>query len=128
MVRAPKPEHQVGEDLGRRAGIKQSVNVNSAHISRTDVSIVLERKSVGGAGIVCLLFSERGCRYDGVLTRRHTCQGKKQSGGTPILKTHLPSGAELPRHFRLSVMISGGRTPACGFPCTRFGRSWTSGV
>ena len=52
VVRLPEPQFHVGEDLCRRAGIKQSVDVNLAHISRAEVAVGQRRKCIRGACVV----------------------------------------------------------------------------
>src|SRR5439155_5911193 len=47
-----KPQHQVGENFGTGARIKQRVDVNLADITRTQITVRLRRKSICSAGIV----------------------------------------------------------------------------
>ncbi len=60
MVRLPEPHHQMGVDLGARAGIKQRMDVDLADVSRAAVSIRLCLKRIRCARIIGGLSREGG--------------------------------------------------------------------
>ena len=53
VVRASKPQHQMGIDLCSRARIEQAVNINFAHVAPSGIPVVLGRKTVCGTCIIC---------------------------------------------------------------------------
>ena len=99
VVRRAEPQEQVSIDFGIRARVEQGVNVNLTDIGGAGITVGLVDETIGGAGVVRRLRSQRGGRNDKVIGREHTSRGQQQNCSTQTLSTHLSSGAEGPRSF-----------------------------
>src|SRR5579864_4173952 len=87
----------MGVHLGGRARVEQIMNIDLTHTAGSGVPIALGQKAVGCTCVVCRLCGQCGGGYNGISCLTYTCPGQEQYKSTPIFKTHLPSGAELPR-------------------------------
>src|SRR5438270_6240402 len=52
VVGSSKPQHHVGEDFGRSAGVEQRVDVHFADVVGAEISIGLGSKGIGRTAIV----------------------------------------------------------------------------
>src|SRR5579864_324981 len=102
----------MGVHLGGRARVEQTMNVDLANIARSGVPIALGQKAVCCTGVVCRLCGQCGGGYNRISCLTHTCRRQEQYKSAPIFKTHLPSGAELPRSCACFFLVpEGGRHP-----------------
>ena len=63
VVRLPEPKNHVGINLGRRARIEQSVNIDLADIACAPIVVGLSRKSICRAGVIGGLGCQSGCGH-----------------------------------------------------------------
>ena len=68
----------MGIDLGGRAGIKQTVNVDLAHTAGSGVPIALSRKAVSCTCVICGHRGQGGGGDHGIPCRAHICPGQEQ--------------------------------------------------
>jgi hypothetical protein len=93
VVRLPEPKNHVGINLGRRARIEQSVDIDLTDIACAPIVVALCRKSICRAGVIGGLSSQGRCGHYVGRTRK-TQARRSQQNCRYQSKAHGSSGAE----------------------------------
>ncbi len=97
VVGLTKPKHEMGVNLRRCTRVEQGMDVHFAHVAAPEVAIALADKAVGCTCVIGGLGGQGCSRYDVICVGVRARGAGQQNCNNKSFKTHLSSGAEVPR-------------------------------